>query len=243
MAEILDGDAAVARREEPWQQGGGPGGPYIAPPLALSAAVAVALAAAVPVVFPPAPEAQAAAVSLSRYAANPFCLAIVFVGFWAVVYGLLQVWGAELERRALESGVDASRGLRRITAALARAAMVNGENARDAALRGQLAADRFEGQRALRAAPLLYAIWALPLLGFIGTVIGISGAIGGLGAVFAETGRQEALTAVLGSLRYAFDTTFLGLAAVLPAMALASLLRTRSEAVRHAVVVAAVGGA
>ena len=74
---------------------------------------------------------------------------------------------------------------------------------------------------------------------FIGTVIGISGAIGGLGGVFAEAGREEALAGVLADLRYAFDTTFVGLATVIPAMAVATLYRTRSDGVRHALVLRA----
>lgn len=215
----------------------GEAGPLIAPALALSGVLAVALAALLATVFPATPESEVSAVSLARYLANPFCLGIFVLGGWAVVYGALMLWGAALERRALLSGLDASPFARRVTAAMERAALLGAQGAADVSLEGQLASDRFEGHRALRAAPLGYAIWALPLFGFIGTVIGISGAIGGLGAVFADTGREEALAGVLGALRYAFDTTFVGLAAVIPAMALAAALRARSEAVRHAIVV------
>lgn len=211
--------------------------PMIAPALAVSGVLAVALAAALMMLFPATEESEVAAVSLARYLANPFCLGIFVLGGWAVLYGALMLWGAALERRALLTGADGAPVVRRITAAMEGAALLRSQSATEVSLEAQLASDRFEGYRALRAAPLGYAIWALPLFGFIGTVIGISGAIGGLGAVFADTGREEALADVLGALRYAFDTTFVGLAAVIPAMALAAMLRSRSEFVRHAIVV------
>nr|WP_281349770.1 MotA/TolQ/ExbB proton channel family protein [Marichromatium bheemlicum] len=103
-------------------------------------------------------------------------------------------------------------------------------------LRAGVSADRLDTHQRLRAAPLSYAIWVLPLMGFIGTVVGISGAIGGLGSVFGEAGREQALGEVLGHLRYAFDTTFVGLAAVIPIMALATFQRTLADRVRHQVV-------
>lgn len=60
-------------------------------------------------------------------------------------------------------------------------------------------------------------LWAIPIMGFIGTVVGIGDAIGGFGAVF-ETGEggdmsqiKEPLLAVLGSMGVAFDTTLLAL--------------------------------
>ena len=60
-------------------------------------------------------------------------------------------------------------------------------------------------------------LWAIPIMGFIGTVVGIGAAIGGFGAVF-ETGEggdmsqiKEPLLAVLGSMGVAFDTTLLAL--------------------------------
>lgn len=60
-------------------------------------------------------------------------------------------------------------------------------------------------------------LWAIPIMGFIGTVLGIGSAIGGFGAVFGagEGGDmseiKEPLLAVLASMGVAFDTTLLAL--------------------------------
>jgi len=60
-------------------------------------------------------------------------------------------------------------------------------------------------------------LWAIPIMGFIGTVVGIGAAIGGFGAVFGagESGDmsqiKEPLLTVLGSMGVAFDTTLLAL--------------------------------
>lgn len=60
-------------------------------------------------------------------------------------------------------------------------------------------------------------LWAIPIMGFIGTVLGIGAAIGGFGAVFGagEGGDmseiKEPLLAVLSSMGVAFDTTLLAL--------------------------------
>jgi hypothetical protein len=56
-------------------------------------------------------------------------------------------------------------------------------------------------------------LWAIPLLGFIGTVVGLSHAIGGMS--FSDMGNVDAiiksLGAVTGGLGTAFDATLLGL--------------------------------
>lgn len=60
-------------------------------------------------------------------------------------------------------------------------------------------------------------LWAIPIMGFIGTVVGIGQAIGGFGAVFGagESGDmsqiKEPLLNVLASMAVAFDTTLLAL--------------------------------
>jgi len=60
-------------------------------------------------------------------------------------------------------------------------------------------------------------LWAIPIMGFIGTVLGIGQAIGGFGSVLAagDSGGTDAivgaLTPVLGSMGVAFDTTLLAL--------------------------------
>lgn len=215
-------------------------GPFIAPALAASGAAALAVSAGLAAAFPLTEEADAASVSLARYLDNDFCFAILTLGIWGLIYGALQIYGSVLEHRMIETGSDASRFMRRLTSAVTRSALLAGEGVQEPALRASIAADRFDAHRTLKMAPISYVIWALPLMGFIGTVIGISGAIGGLGGVFADAGREEALTGVLSHLRYAFDTTFVGLAMVIPSMALSTIYNTRSDATRHVLVTRAI---
>ncbi len=58
-------------------------------------------------------------------------------------------------------------------------------------------------------------IWAIPVLGFIGTVVGLSTAVGGFGAVVAQGADIEelkgALGGVTGGLAVAFETTLIAL--------------------------------
>ncbi len=59
-------------------------------------------------------------------------------------------------------------------------------------------------------------LWAIPIMGFIGTVVGIGGAIGGFDKVLSAGGGDpsaltEALTPVLAQMGSAFDTTLLAL--------------------------------
>ena len=82
-------------------------------------------------------------------------------------------------------------------------------------------------------APLRFIVWVLPMLGFIGTVVGISGSITGLESVIGSDGGGQAaagLITVLEGLRFAFDTTLLGLGTVIPVMALLTILERREDA-------------
>ncbi|MDF2235876.1 MotA/TolQ/ExbB proton channel family protein [Albimonas sp. CAU 1670] len=217
--------------------------PQIALPLAMSLALALALGALVARLAPPGENAAVAAVSIPRYLDNDFCFAIVVSGLWAVLYGLSQLAATRLEQDALAAGREVPRELRRMLGAGRLAALVDGEGAPDRALGASVAADRFDARRGARMAPVSYAIWALPLLGFVGTVVGISGSIGGLEGVFEGGGeRNAALREVLASLRYAFDTTFVGLAMVLPTMAVSVWHKARSDAARHVLVARIVRG-
>jgi hypothetical protein len=185
-------------------------------------------------VVPPAGTALSdadrdAAVSLVRYVADPFSRAILCAGLAAGLYGMLQLWGIRIDRGGAGGFVRWATGRD--------GAFILSDVGR--ILRSDRAAhvaDVWEAERARRALPLSYAIWLLPLLGFIGTVIGISSAIGQLGQVFADTNREAALVEVLSALRFAFDTTFVGLALVIPSMALSVLLRARSDAFRQVLI-------
>lgn len=80
-------------------------------------------------------------------------------------------------------------------------------------------------------APLNFVVWVMPLLGFIGTVIGITQAIGGLEEVVAASAAPSSggLENVLAGLSFAFDTTFIGLILVIPTMLYILPLRAKAQ--------------
>lgn len=76
-------------------------------------------------------------------------------------------------------------------------------------------------------------VWAIPILGFIGTVEGLSSAIGGFGRVLSETQDPsaliDALKGVTGGLATAFETTLVALVAALVVQMLMSILKKQEE--------------
>lgn len=76
-------------------------------------------------------------------------------------------------------------------------------------------------------------VWAVPVLGFIGTVQGLSIAIGAFGSVLsqsAEMGQvKDALRGVTGGLSIAFETTLQGLVAALVVQLLLTVLKKNEE--------------
>ena len=76
-------------------------------------------------------------------------------------------------------------------------------------------------------------IWAIPVLGFIGTVMGLSDAIGSFGAVLADTSEIDALKPALqkvtGGLATAFETTLQALIAALILHMCLTLLKRSEE--------------
>ena len=76
-------------------------------------------------------------------------------------------------------------------------------------------------------------IWAIPVLGFIGTVQGLSKAIGGFGSVLNQTTDigelRPALQSVTGGLSVAFETTFVALVAALVIQLLLTVVRKGEE--------------
>lgn len=75
-------------------------------------------------------------------------------------------------------------------------------------------------------------IWVLPMLGFLGTVLGISVSIGGFSGLLADVKDlakvKAGLTQVTGGLSTAFDTTLLGIVCAVGCMVLMSVAE-RSE--------------
>lgn len=77
-------------------------------------------------------------------------------------------------------------------------------------------------------------VWAIPVFGFIGTVLGLSVAMGDFGKVLAQEGAE--LNQVLGSLRLvtgglnlAFETTLIGLVAAVAIQLVATALKRQEE--------------
>lgn len=181
------------------------------------------------------PESASA---IGRYINDDFCLAIVAAALAALVYAALQALGLRAIRRAFEQGTIspltayATGYGKQPAAAYAERLAIH----TDATHRSMDVSDLWDSNFARRLAPLGYAVWALPLLGFIGTVVGISGSIGGLASILDQAGRETAMQEVLASLRFAFDTTFVGLIGVLPVMAGVVMLRGAGDRVRRVLV-------
>jgi biopolymer transport protein ExbB/TolQ len=76
-------------------------------------------------------------------------------------------------------------------------------------------------------------IWAIPVLGFIGTVLGLSVAIGGFGEVLSQTSDPtklaDSLKGVTGGLSTAFETTLLALLFALILQMTVTFLRKGEE--------------
>ncbi len=76
-------------------------------------------------------------------------------------------------------------------------------------------------------------VWAIPVLGFIGTVQGLSLAIGNFGSVLGSTAElsaiKPALQGVTGGLAVAFETTFVALVAALAIQLILTGVKRREE--------------
>ena len=76
-------------------------------------------------------------------------------------------------------------------------------------------------------------IWAIPVLGFIGTVLGLSQAVGGFGTVVSSGADLETLKNALGGvtsgLGIAFETTLIALVAALVVQLLMTLMLRKEE--------------
>ena len=227
---------------------------HVVPPLLLSLAIAAALVASLLQAARTLAENPATGLPAltDRFLGNEFSLAIIVVFLTSLVYGALQLAGILVDRRRLPLlGLSGGQAQARWPA------LVTGRPSRarpgDTTLRDEPApgdpreaADRYrfhlDHQAELGLLPLRFCVWVLPLLGFIGTVVGIARSITGLRTVITPgTGAQsaEGLSIVLGGLQFAFDTTLLGLVFVIPVMLLQMVLRGResemAEEARHAV--------
>ena len=120
---------------------------------------------------------------------------------------------------------------RRIHNALANLRNVGRIGDVDEVLRTQ--AENDEGQADSSYTVLRGFIWGIPVLGFIGTVLGLSVAMGSFGSVLNSAGEMEqlrgALKTVVGGLATAFETTLQGLVAAFFIHMLMVMTRRREE--------------
>jgi len=98
-------------------------------------------------------------------------------------------------------------------------------------LRSQAEID--EGQMESSYALIRGFVWSIPILGFIGTVLGLSKAIGSFGEMLGADNSMEnikiGLQTVTGGLSTAFDTTLLALVSALIVQLLMTVLKKKEE--------------
>lgn len=94
-------------------------------------------------------------------------------------------------------------------------------------------AENDEGQAESSYGIFVGIVWVIPILGFIGTVIGLSGAIGGFGQVLnsdaSVSSLKTSLAPVTTNLGVAFDTTFVALVFAMVIQLVMTVLRKKEE--------------
>lgn len=94
-------------------------------------------------------------------------------------------------------------------------------------------AENDEGQAESSYGIFAGIVWVIPILGFIGTVIGLSGAIGGFGQVLnsdaSVSSLKTSLAPVTANLGVAFDTTFVALVFAMVIQLVMTVLRKKEE--------------
>lgn len=187
---------------------------------------------------------------IGRYLGNGYCRFMLGLFIASALYAVLQYLGLQTERHQLlnrRSGVGTRVGLSHLhdwIGFLSGREPVEAEQVPDA-LRYRHERTRARGesvhlsdyvlmvrgqQHQHNFAPIGFAIWVLPMLGFIGTVLGITQAIGGLADTVVISGADSSgLGGVLGGLQFAFDTTLVGLVLVIPLMLMLLALRARAQ--------------
>lgn len=157
-----------------------------------------------------------------RVAESPAKLAMALTVLAAAIYGLLQIAAAALDEAAAVGRSRPGLAGRTLRWLSGRAGFQP--------MRGYLVAAADWGGDALLA-PLRLGVSLFPMVGFVGTVIGLSAAIEGLpGAI----GDDAALAPVLDSLHVAFDTTLIGLVGALVSLATVRLAEARIDGLARA---------
>jgi biopolymer transport protein ExbB/TolQ len=197
------------------------------------------------------------AISFTQRGYVPY--AIVLFSFWSLAIIVLKHLKLQLQRRVLDVRVlpddpefvltpstsrvvthridaavdDPARFLlfNRIEVALSNLRNLGRVTDVDEILRSQAASD--ESGMETSYALLQTFIWAIPVLGFIGTVEGLSASVGGFGQVLAASSDlseiKGSLKQVTGGLSTAFETTLQGLLAALVIQLLVTALKKAEE--------------
>jgi biopolymer transport protein ExbB/TolQ len=79
------------------------------------------------------------------------------------------------------------------------------------------------------------ATWAMPMLGFLGTVLGISETLGQMDTQSLASGSQEAMNRLTGGLYIAFDTTAIALVLTVAAMFYQFVVQRSESGLLHAI--------
>lgn len=149
---------------------------------------------------------------LVRVALDPYTQCMIWIFLTLSLYSLFQAIGTGVDRARLLGGKGS--GLASFVAGRFDAAPFD-------PTAPSLMHEVAEEQLSLNLAPVQFGIWIMPLLGFIGTVLGISSAIGGLEQMLPNgSGMQaeDSIRTVMSGLRFKFNTTFVGLSLVIPLM-------------------------
>jgi hypothetical protein len=160
---------------------------------------------------------------LSRYLDNRLCQIIIFIFLVILVYFFIQLIGLKLDTIRFLSKKEANgpgTSLKIMSYISGRGVtyLVSSKPSNHDAL--AMIELRYEEV----LTPLSFGIWVLPVIGFIGTVIGITDAIGGIEPLMTMNASQggaslgESMGSVISGLKYAFDTTLVGLVLVIPTM-------------------------
>ena len=183
---------------------------------------------------------------VNRYLDNSLCRVIIYVFFIGMVYAVLQIAGLKLDRFHINAVIGENDNTpppfyRTVCYLAGRASMPdkNFKPSNQAELqRQETDSGNFADVESIAVyekfeeimLPLNFGIWVMPIMGFIGTVIGITDAIGGIGPLMGNAGagataNSGAMAQVLDGLTFAFDTTLVGLVLVVPTMLMSLFLR------------------
>lgn len=137
---------------------------------------------------------------LIRTASDPARLALVIWLMATLLYGVVQSVVSTGDQRIATQSEGEFGGFGRAFR------WISGRRSLDGVPRYLIATTHYGGDRML--SPLRFGFAAFPMVGFLGTIVGLSGAIARLPDAVAD---KELLGPVLDELFVAFDTTFLGL--------------------------------